>query len=536
MRARLIAVVGSWSVLVLGAIGLGAPPVAEAGGLTVVPSGHGRPPLRVKAWTDRGSEAIYHPGEPVEIRFTTNDHAYVVVYDIDTEGHVTQLFPAPGDPGYVHAREVITLPGHGAYFDYVVTGPPGIETIEVVASRAPLHPWESAIEGPWEEEQYDYDEHHEDDDDYDHHDDQYEDDGDYDHDGYEDWEDQELEGGGPWDEGSYRGHGFIGGQVSGDPFVAIGSLNRRLVPVECEARDYDTAYLTFYVEQHVSYPRYSCNDCHGTVHGYDPYVDHCSVFAVDINWGWVYPSHHVHVVHEHVLGPRYVYVRHENVPVRYKHLKRKWSGHDRKSIDRDLKPLLVASHKKKGHPGTGKVTAPPGKGWPEVKSSPSKSNPKLATRDGKGMPPTGGKVRPEYRAPKRSGGDAPQSKVRPEYRAPKRSGGDAPQSKARPEYRSSRRSGGDAPQSKARSEYQAPKRRGDPPQAKVEGDGRQQAAARWEGAPPQTKARGNEGAVKGRSPAGKDGGGQEKSAGKSKSSGNGGGGSGEKGKSAAKRR
>ena len=503
----------------LGSIGLGVPAVAGAGGLTVVPSNHGRPPLRVKAWANRGPEAIYYPGEPVEIRFTTNDHAYIVVYDIDTEGHVSQLFPAPGDPGFVHAREVITLPGHGAQFDYVVTGPPGIETIEVVASRAPLNPWESAIEGPWDESEYDGYEYEDHDQDYDGEEYEYHEDDDHpgedwDNDGYDDGEDLE---GGPWGEDAYRGHGFIGAQVSGDPFVAIGSLNRRLVPVGCEARDYDTAYLTFYVEQHVSYPRYACNDCHGVVHGYDPYIDHCSVFSVGVNFGWVYPSHHVHVVHEHVLGPRYVYVRHEEVPVRYKHLKRKWTGHDRKSIDRELKPLLAASYKKKGYPGTGKVVLSPTKGaWPGVKSGsskPSKPNPEVVTGDWKRRTPTG-KARPEYRAPKRSGGNAPPSKpTGPGYRVPKRSSGDAPPSKSRPDYR-------------------VPKPRGGSGAAKVEPS--REAAARWEAPPP--KGRGQERAAQRKSSPGKGGGGKDggggKSSGKSKASGGGGG----EGKAGSKRR
>ncbi len=100
-----------------------------------------------------------------------------------------QFFPAPGDPGYVHAREVVTLPGHGRRFDYVVTGPPGIETIEVVASRAPLQPWESAIEGPWEEYEADeYDEHEYEE--YDHHHDEHDDE----HEDYEEGEDYDGDG------------------------------------------------------------------------------------------------------------------------------------------------------------------------------------------------------------------------------------------------------------------------------------------------------------------------------------------------------
>jgi hypothetical protein len=109
----------------------------------VVPVGHrSRPPLRVRVWTDRGQDGLYYPGERVQIRFTTNDDAYVCIYDIDTRGQLRVLFPAPGDAGFVHAHEVVSLPGPYADFDYMVTGPPGIETIEAIASRARLAGWE----------------------------------------------------------------------------------------------------------------------------------------------------------------------------------------------------------------------------------------------------------------------------------------------------------------------------------------------------------------------------------------------------------
>ena len=76
----------AWA-LAAGALFLNAPAPAEANGL--VPVGHHtRPPLRVQVWTDREEEAVYYPGEVVNIHFTANDDAYVIVYDIDTEGRV----------------------------------------------------------------------------------------------------------------------------------------------------------------------------------------------------------------------------------------------------------------------------------------------------------------------------------------------------------------------------------------------------------------------------------------------------------------
>ena len=334
----------------------------------IVPADHGgRLPLRVHLWTDRGGDAVYHPGERVLIRVTANDDAYVSVYDIDTEGRVRVLFPAPGCDGFVGAREVVTLPGPHADFDYVVAGPPGIETIEAVASRARLRSWE---DGGWEEDE----------------------------DG--EWEDGDA----GWDEGAREEEGSslvarpraTGLRVAGDPFAAVRRVNHHLVPDGCDDRDYDTAYASFYVGERVSYPRYSCNECHGPHHGYDPYADHCSVFSVRVNVGWVYPRHHVTVFNRHRLAePRYVYVRHQHVPARYKHLKRTWPASDRATIRKEFSRSPVWK------------AAPPGARWNEP-APPAKSRRGYRPKAER-IEPWGGQSAPEKAAPG-AGAAAPRVK------------------------------------------------------------------------------------------------------------------------------
>jgi hypothetical protein len=317
--------------------GLALLAVALLAGAAAAPAG-AEPPLRVRLWVDRGAESTYFPGESVWVTFTVNGDAYVCLYNIDTTGRVQVLFPPPGDPGLVRAHEVIELPGPDCDFDYVIAGPPGIETIEAIACRAHLAPWNDGWDEEWETEDWD------------------ErgfgpgDGRDRDEDATEEWDEEgpprpESDG---WEEG-------IGGremrlearplapprvtgiQVAGDPFVAIRRVNRRLLPAPCSARDYDTAVLTFYVGRRVAYPRYACNDCHGFYHGYDPYGDRCAVFSVRVNSGWVYAPHHV-VVHDvHVIEPRYIYVRHAAVPPRYKNLKRAWPSHDRYKIRKEFR-------------------------------------------------------------------------------------------------------------------------------------------------------------------------------------------------------
>jgi hypothetical protein len=139
--------------------------------------------------------------------------------------------------------------------------------------------------------------------------------------------------------------------------VAINRVNGRILPYRCDRRDHDTAYVSFYVGRRVPYPRYACNDCHGSYHRFDPYADRCSVFSIRVNVGWVYPTHHVYVRrHPRVLKPRYVYVRHRRVPKAYKHLKMKWPSHEPVKLRKQFygTPAWKSAPKGKAHP-----SAPP---------------------------------------------------------------------------------------------------------------------------------------------------------------------------------
>src|SRR5262245_28960827 len=47
----------------------------------------------VDLWLDRGQEAVYEPGDPIQIGVRASDDAYVLVYEIDAEGYLHLLFP-----------------------------------------------------------------------------------------------------------------------------------------------------------------------------------------------------------------------------------------------------------------------------------------------------------------------------------------------------------------------------------------------------------------------------------------------------------
>lgn len=95
--------------------------------------------LRVRVWTDIGDGGRVVPGESVDIFFRVNRSAYVAIYDVDTRGRVTRLFPrSPYDDGYVRGGRTVALPGPYADYRLVATGPAGVERIVAIASEDPI--------------------------------------------------------------------------------------------------------------------------------------------------------------------------------------------------------------------------------------------------------------------------------------------------------------------------------------------------------------------------------------------------------------
>ncbi len=90
--------------------------------------------VEVEVWTDRGEDACYCAGEPIEIYFRTNIDAWVAIYDVDTRGQVHRLFPARHNSNhFVRGGEVHQVPARYGYH-FEVEGPAGWETLRAVAS------------------------------------------------------------------------------------------------------------------------------------------------------------------------------------------------------------------------------------------------------------------------------------------------------------------------------------------------------------------------------------------------------------------
>ncbi len=176
-----------------------------------------------------GKGAVLKPGRDINITFQTSKDAYVVLYNIDSEGYVHLLFPEDGKPAKVKGRKVYFLPepGEGLYWE--VGNTTGIEYIHALAvsDRAMLK----------EEELYFLAE------------------------SRKLAEDKKL-------------------RIEMDPFLAFNMIDEEVLvdPLSAEPA---TDYTYFYVNRKVDYPRYLCVQCHGADKISDPYAMECPEIIIE---------------------------------------------------------------------------------------------------------------------------------------------------------------------------------------------------------------------------------------------------------------
>ncbi len=92
--------------------------------------------LRVDVWTDK---TTYFTGENVNIYYHANKDAYIYIFNIDTSGRTTMIFPSYYDrDNFSRAGRVYSIPDRN--YSLMVSGPAGREYIRVIAVRE-RHPW-----------------------------------------------------------------------------------------------------------------------------------------------------------------------------------------------------------------------------------------------------------------------------------------------------------------------------------------------------------------------------------------------------------
>jgi hypothetical protein len=222
-------------------------------GLVAGPAAALARPMSVDIWTDRGKDAIYEPNDPIEIKVRASDDAYLLVYDIDSEGSVRVLYPYAGSTGYIAAGHTYRVPPQGSGLQLVVQGPTGEGYVVAIVSREPFNPLPRYLR-PYDPQ-------------------------------------AENVGYLGEDEGDEDADVTSDGRISGDPFVAMERIRRKVLYESENTETFGTAYTAYYIHEAVRYPRYLCNDCHRPGQwawwdGWDPYYSSCSAFDFRVYWGW----------------------------------------------------------------------------------------------------------------------------------------------------------------------------------------------------------------------------------------------------------
>src|SRR5262245_7617810 len=97
----------------------------------------------VEIWTDRGDDAVYQEGEAMRVKVRTSMDAYLLVYEIDTDGDVNLLYPWKRGSGFVTGRHTLRLPPDDSDHQLVVEQQTGQGFLVAVASERPFRdlPW-----------------------------------------------------------------------------------------------------------------------------------------------------------------------------------------------------------------------------------------------------------------------------------------------------------------------------------------------------------------------------------------------------------
>lgn len=238
------------------------------------------PKLTADVWINKEEGGVYQPGESMRVFFRTSADAYVLVYNIDTDGYIHLVYPyGPSDQMRVEGGRTYIIPARHDPYELVADGPTGMEFVVAVASRTPFLnlPWYLTSGAPENDAEH----------------------------------------------GENSNDPTDSGVIVGDPYVGMEQLNRRIISQGNEA-DSDIGDIYFYIEKRVEYPRYVCADCHYPSFGFDPYLSVCPVVDIRIDATWVRYA----PVHVGVARPRYYYWVRGGAPDRYRASKERWSSID----------------------------------------------------------------------------------------------------------------------------------------------------------------------------------------------------------------
>lgn len=105
-------------------------------------------PLMIEVQVDK---PVYQVGEFIVLTVRANQDCYLALYDISTEGEVTQIFPNKyADDNLIQGGHIYRIPSQTDEFDYEVDGPPGIERVRAVCTQRNVNMVEASLKGKQE--------------------------------------------------------------------------------------------------------------------------------------------------------------------------------------------------------------------------------------------------------------------------------------------------------------------------------------------------------------------------------------------------
>lgn len=99
--------------------------------------------INIDLWFDKQCGSVYRQGEKIILSFRTTADGYVTLYDIDTRGQVSIVFPNREQPdNFVRANQTYSVPNRNYSYDLIVEGPEGIEYVDAIVSFDPYYQWD----------------------------------------------------------------------------------------------------------------------------------------------------------------------------------------------------------------------------------------------------------------------------------------------------------------------------------------------------------------------------------------------------------
>lgn len=185
--------------------------------------------LMVSVRVTGGDGTVFERGDRVKLSFKTSEDAYVILFNIDSDGYINLLYPSNGELRRSKANKVHFLPENGSGQYWSAGGATGVEYIHAIAvsDRSTVRE---------EELRYMADDRRRP-------------------------EDERL-------------------RIDGDPYLAFNAIDENIVQ---GAKDNPpaTAHAYFYINREVDYPRYLCSKCHAPGKLTDPYNMDCPEIIVE---------------------------------------------------------------------------------------------------------------------------------------------------------------------------------------------------------------------------------------------------------------